>query len=90
LGEFTHPPKENAAPQGYGAVRQSMLWAWGGVYEPDEAERVSCALLREANRRYHTAKASSTGTISRAMGKPLGTGQLKGWIQQSGQLVWHS
>ena len=57
----------------------------GGVYEPDEAERVSSALLTEANRRSHTARASSTGPISRAMVKPLGTGQLKGWIQQSGQ-----
>ena len=65
----------------------------GGVYEPDEAERVSSALLTEANRRSHTASASSTGPISRAMVKPLGTGQLKGWIQrsgQSGQAVGHS
>jgi len=61
----------------------------GGVYEPDEAERVSSALLSEANKRSHTARASSTGPISRAMGKPLGTGQLKGWIQQSGQSVGH-
>jgi phage recombination protein Bet len=57
----------------------------GGVYEPDEAERVCSALLSAANKRPHTASASSTGPISRAMGKPLGTGQLKGWIKQSGQ-----
>ena len=65
----------------------------GGVYEPDEAERVSSALLTEANRRSQTARASSTGPISRAVVKPLGTGQLKGWIQQScqsGQAVGHS
>jgi phage recombination protein Bet len=55
----------------------------GGVYEPDEAERVSSALLNEDNRRPHSARASSTEPISRAMGKPLGTGQLKGWIQRS-------
>jgi hypothetical protein len=57
----------------------------GGVYEPDEAERVSSALLSEANKRSHTARAGSTGPFSRAIGKPLGTGQLKGWIKQSGQ-----
>ena len=65
----------------------------GGVYEQDEAERVSSALLNEANRGSHTARSSSTGPISKAMGKPLGTGQLKGWIKQSGQLsqsVGHS
>ena len=65
----------------------------GGVYEPDEAERVSAALLTDANKRSHTARASNTGPISKAMGKPLGTGQLKGWIKQSGQLgqsVGHS
>jgi phage recombination protein Bet len=62
----------------------------GGVYEPDEAERVSSTLLSEAKRMTHTARASSTGPISKAMGKPLGTGQLKGWIQQAGQSVGHS
>lgn len=61
-----------------------------GVYEPDEAERVSSALLNETNKRSHKARFSSTGPISRAMGKPLGTGQLKGWIKQSGQSVGHS
>ena len=61
----------------------------GGVYEPDEAERVSSALLSEANRRSHTERANSTGPVSRAMGKPLGTGQLKGWIKQSGQAAGH-
>lgn len=62
----------------------------GGVYEPDEAERVSSALLNETNKRSHKARFSSTGPISRAMGKPLGTGQLKGWIKQSGQSVGHA
>jgi len=57
----------------------------GGVYEPDEAERLSSSLLNEDNRRPHSARASSTRPISRAMGKPLGTGQLKEWIKQSGQ-----
>jgi phage recombination protein Bet len=57
----------------------------GGVYEPDEAERVSSAILSEANKRSHTARAGSNGPISKAMDKPLGTGQLKGWIKQSGQ-----
>ena len=57
----------------------------GGVYEPDEAERVSSALLSEAKGRSYVPSAGSTGPVSKAMGKPLGTGQLKGWIQQSGQ-----
>jgi phage recombination protein Bet len=61
----------------------------GGVYEPDEAERVSSALLGEANRRPHSARASTTSPQSRAMGKPLGTSQLKGWIQQSGHPGGH-
>jgi hypothetical protein len=61
----------------------------GGVYEPDEAERVSTALLSEANKRSHIVRASSNGPISKAMGKPLGTGQLKGWILQSGQAAGH-
>ena len=62
----------------------------GGVYEPDEAERVSTALLSEANKRSHIVRASSNGPISKAMSKPLGTDQLKGWIQQSGQTAGHS
>jgi phage recombination protein Bet len=62
----------------------------GGVYEPDEAERVSSALLSEAKRRPHKERASSTGPVNKAMGKPLGTGQLKGWIQQSDQAAGHS
>ena len=62
----------------------------GGVYEPDEAERVGSALLNETNKRSHKARFSSTGPTSRAMGQPLGTGQLKGWIKQSGQSVGHS
>jgi phage recombination protein Bet len=62
----------------------------GGVYEPDEAERVSTALLSEANGRSNISRAGSTGPMNRSMGKPLGTGQLKGWIQHSGQAAGHS
>ena len=62
----------------------------GGVYEPDEAERVSSALLSEAKGRSYVPRASSTGPVIKAMGKPLGTGQLKGWIQQSGQTAGYS
>jgi phage recombination protein Bet len=64
----------------------------GGVYEPDEAERVSTALLSEANKKSPAARASSNGgfstTMSTAMGKPLGMGQLKGWLHQ-GQTAGH-
>jgi len=58
-----------------------------GVYELDEAERMTDALLNEANKRSPAERTSSTGPICRVMGKPLGTGQLKGWIKQSGQSV---
>ena len=65
----------------------------GGIYEPDEAERVSSALLNEANKSSPAVRASSTGPVSRAMstatGKPLGMGQLKGWLHQ-GQPAGHS
>jgi phage recombination protein Bet len=61
----------------------------GGVYEPDEAERVGSALLSQANRRPDSARGSSTASQSRSMGKPLGTSQLKGWIQQSGHPCGH-
>jgi phage recombination protein Bet len=65
----------------------------GGLYEPDEAERVSSALLSEANKRSPAARASSTGPVSTAIctatGKPLGMGQLKGWLHQ-GQAAGHS
>jgi len=61
----------------------------GGVYEPDEAERVSTALLSEAKGRSYVARASITGPMSKATGKPLGMGQLKGWLNQ-GQAAGHS
>ena len=65
----------------------------GGVYEPDEAERVSSALLSESNKRSPAVRASSTGPVSTAIstatGKPLGMGQLKGWLHQ-GQAAGHS
>lgn len=58
----------------------------GGVYEPDEAERVSSALLSQTNQRNHsTPRESSTGPMSGALGRAIGTGQLKAWIQQSSQ-----
>jgi phage recombination protein Bet len=59
----------------------------GGMYEPDEAERVSSAMQSEADKRSHIARTSSTSPKSRSLGQPLGTGQLKGWIQQSGLWV---
>ena len=61
----------------------------GGMYEPDEAERVSSALLSDANRKPQAAMASSTEPIHRSTVKPLGTGQLKGWIYQASQAARH-
>ena len=62
----------------------------GGVYEPDEAERVKSAMQSEAKGRPHIASANNTGSKNRSTGKPLGTGQLKGWIQQSGHAARYS
>ena len=61
----------------------------GGLYEPDEAERVRSALLSEASKRSPAVRTTSTGPVSRALGKPLGTGQLKGWLNQPGPAVGH-
>ena len=62
----------------------------GGVYEPDEAERVSSSLLSQAKGRSHIESARSTDLMNRGMGKPLGTGELKGWIKHSVQAAGQS
>jgi phage recombination protein Bet len=63
-------------------------FALGGLYEQDEAERVSSALSTHTNNKYHsTSRGGSTDPMSGAMGKPIGTDQLKGWIHQSSQAV---
>ena len=55
----------------------------GGVYEPDEAERVSSSLLSQAKGRPHIESSSSKGLMNRGKGKLLGKGELKGWIKHS-------
>ena len=62
----------------------------GGVYEPDEAERVNSALQSETKGKPHIARANNAGPMNKSISKPLGTGQLKGWIQQSAQAAGHS
>jgi phage recombination protein Bet len=62
----------------------------GGMYESDEAERVSSALLNEAPKRSHKIRASSTVPLGRGITQPLGTDQLKRQIQQSGQASGNS
>ena len=62
----------------------------GGVYEPDEAERVNSALQRETKGKPHIARANNAGPMNKSIRKPLGTSQLKGWIQHSGQAAGHS
>ena len=57
----------------------------GGLYEPDEAERVRFALLSDDKHRTSSAQASSTSSVHSSMPRPLGTILLKSWIQQSGQ-----
>jgi phage recombination protein Bet len=57
----------------------------GGLYEPDEAERVRFALLSDDKHRTSSAQASNTSSVHSSMSRPLGTNLLKSWIQQSGQ-----
>lgn len=58
----------------------------GGIYEPDEAERVSSALqLVTKNEPQHKGPASTSGH-SKSMPRPLGKSALKGWIQQASSL----
>ena len=57
----------------------------GGVYEPDEAERVRTAFLSEGKPKTNTAQTSSTSALRSKRAKPLSTSLLKGWLQQSEQ-----
>jgi phage recombination protein Bet len=57
----------------------------GGVYEPDEAERVRTAFLSEDKPKTNTAQISRTSAVRSKRAKPLSTSLLKGWLQQSEQ-----
>ena len=60
----------------------------GGLYEPDEAERVRAALVPDVKHDPNKAQTSSTNSVSSHRAKttkPLGTSLLKEFIQQSGQ-----
>ena len=54
----------------------------GGLYEPDEAERVRSAMLSEANK-HVTPKANGANQLSTRRARPLGTSMIKDWIQKS-------
>ena len=54
----------------------------GGLYEPDEAERVRSALHGEANN-YFTAKANGANQVTKGRARPFGTSMIKDWIQKS-------
>ena len=58
----------------------------GGMYEPDEAERVSTALLLETKKEPQHKGPASTSGPSKFMPRPLGKSALKGWIQQASSL----
>ena len=58
----------------------------GGVYEPDEAERVSAALINQRSRKTLSSEVSANGEPNKNKSKPLGAIQLKEWIQQPGRL----
>lgn len=58
----------------------------GGMYEPDEAERVSTALLLETKKEPQHKGPASTSGPSKSMPRPLGKSALKGWIQQASSL----
>lgn len=58
----------------------------GGMYEPDEAERVSSAPQLETKKAPQHAATVSTSGPSKSMPRPLGKSALKGWIQQASSL----
>jgi phage recombination protein Bet len=55
----------------------------GGLYEPDEAERVRTALLSEDKPRSKSAHTSGTKSVPSGRPRPLGASMLKELIQQS-------
>ena len=61
----------------------------GGMYEQEEAERVGNALLNEVNQGAYIARVRSHGPTGNSIIKPLGTGNLKRWIKQSGHPAGH-
>jgi phage recombination protein Bet len=58
----------------------------GGMYEADEAERVSSALQLETKKEPQHAAPGSTSGPSKSMPRPLGKTALKGWILQASSL----
>ena len=58
----------------------------GGMYEADEADRVSSALQLETKKEPQQAAPGRTGGPSKSMIRPLGKAALKGWIQQASSL----
>lgn len=53
----------------------------GGIYEPDEADRINSEVLTTLKGWRQTASSSDAEPIGKAKGKPLGINDLKGWIK---------
>jgi phage recombination protein Bet len=60
-----------------------ICFGLGGIFDPDEAERVSTAQVGYVNQKsLTTAAAGKTCQLSDVMLKPFGTSHLKSWIQK--------
>jgi phage recombination protein Bet len=60
----------------------------GGLYEPDEAERVRSALHGEAKNHF-TSKSDGANQVRTGGARPLGTSMMKDWIQKSAHAGGH-
>lgn len=61
----------------------------GGLYDPDEADRINSEVLTSKRRWQEPTRSSSPITVGNAQGKPLGINDLKGWIKQPHPRVGH-
>jgi phage recombination protein Bet len=61
-----------------------ICFGLGGVFEPDEIERVNSTPHLDSNKKTQSAKSENRGALSNTIIKPLGKNALKGWIQQTG------
>ncbi len=61
-----------------------ICFGLSGIYEPDEAKQLSYGLHIKTHNIPNTKSVSSTSPHGKAIGKPLGKSQLKGWMRQSG------
>jgi hypothetical protein len=60
-----------------------ICFGLGGIFDPDEIERVNSTPHLDSNKKSQSAKTEMRGALSSATLKPLGKNALKGWIQQT-------